>query len=56
MGYKILGYAVWQGVKWYVRRQVPGGGRTLAIAGGAAGLLVVGGAVALAAQRRSNGS
>jgi hypothetical protein len=56
MGYKILGYAVWQGAKWYFRRQIPGGGRRLAIAGGVGGLLVVAGAVALAAQRRANGS
>ena len=24
-GYRILGYAVWQGGKWYLRRQVPSG-------------------------------
>lgn len=23
MGYKILGFAVWQGGKWYVRRRYP---------------------------------
>ena len=22
-GYKILGYAVWRGAKWYVRRRLP---------------------------------
>ena len=22
-GYKLLGYAVWQGGKWYMRRRVP---------------------------------
>ena len=23
MGYKVLGYAVWQGAKWYFRRRTP---------------------------------
>jgi hypothetical protein len=53
MGYKILGYAVWQTAKWYMRGYVPGksrkpSARTLAIAG-------VGGAAlagAFVAQRR----
>jgi hypothetical protein len=53
MGYKLLGYGVWQAVKWYLRGRVPGQSRkpstrTLAIAG-------VGGAVlagAFVAQRR----
>lgn len=26
MGYKILGYAVWQGGKWYVKQRYGGGG------------------------------
>ena len=25
MGYKVLGYAVWQGAKWYLRRRAPDG-------------------------------
>lgn len=54
MGYKLLGYVVWQGGRWYLQRRFPGAGRKLAIAGGT-GLLVIGGAAAFAAQRRGNG-
>jgi hypothetical protein len=47
MGYKLLGFAVWQGARWYVRRRHPTLPRNLAIAG-VAGLAIVGGvAVAL---------
>jgi hypothetical protein len=35
-GYKLLGYAVWHGGKWYLRRRLPSP-RILAIAGLAAG-------------------
>ena len=46
MGYKLLGFAVWQGGKWYVRRRVSGAPAKLALAGvGAAvvaGVLVAG--------------
>jgi hypothetical protein len=49
MGYKILGFAVWQGGKWYVRRRFHGGTRKLAIAG-LAGALVAGG---ILVQRRA---
>ena len=46
MGYKLLGFVVWQGSKWYVRRRMSGVGAKLAIAGvGAAvvaGVLVAG--------------
>jgi hypothetical protein len=53
MGYKLLGYAVWQAAKWYLRGRVPGKSRkpstrTLAIAG-AGGALLAG---AFVAQRR----
>jgi hypothetical protein len=53
MGYKLLGYAVWQAAKWYLRGQVPGKSRkpsvrTLAIAG-AGGAVLAG---AFVAQRR----
>jgi hypothetical protein len=45
MGYKVLGFAVWQGVKWYLRGRVGVRGK-VAIAGvGAAvvaGVLVAG--------------
>jgi hypothetical protein len=53
MGYKILGFAVWQGGKWYLRRRFQGAPRKLAIAG-LAGLLLAGGAVA--AQRARSAS
>ncbi len=43
MGYKLLGYAVWQGGKWYVRRRLPGVPRRVAIAAAAGGLMVAGG-------------
>ena len=53
MGYKFLGYAVWQAAKWYLRGQVPGKSRkpstrTVAIAGVGGSLL----ASAFVAQRR----
>jgi hypothetical protein len=53
MGYKLLGYGVWQALKWYLRGYVPGqsrkpSSRTLAIAGVGAALL----AGAVVAQRR----
>ncbi len=54
MGYKILGFAVWQGGKLFLRQRFPHAGRNLAIAGGAAAL-VVGGAAAFAIQRRGKG-
>ncbi len=48
MGYKILGFVVWQGGKWYLRRRFQGTRRKVVIAGLAA-LLICG---AVAAQRR----
>jgi hypothetical protein len=46
MGYKLLGFAVWQGSKWYVRRRMSGARAKVAVAGvGAAvvaGVLVAG--------------
>ena len=47
MGYKVLGFVVWQGGKWYLRHKFPGAGRKLAIAGVAGAVLIGGGAVAL---------
>jgi hypothetical protein len=47
MGYKVLGFVVWQGAKWYLRRKAPDAGRKLAIAGAAGALLVGGAAIAL---------
>jgi hypothetical protein len=49
MGYKILGYVTWQGVKLYARRNLPNGRRNLAIAGATAA--VVGTAVAATRQQ-----
>lgn len=50
MAYKFLGYAVWQGGKWYVRRRFGGTRRKLALA--AISTAVVAGLVA--AQRLPN--
>jgi hypothetical protein len=50
MGYKVLGFAVWQGSKWYLRRRLAGARRKLVIAGISA--LVVAGVVA--AQRQAS--
>jgi hypothetical protein len=46
MGYKLLGFVVWKGAKWYLGRRVGSSGRTkAALAGGAlamaAGAVVV---------------
>jgi hypothetical protein len=50
MGYKFLGFVVWQGAKLYLRRRAPDAGRKVAI-GVAAGGLLVGGAVVARAIR-----
>jgi hypothetical protein len=52
MGYKILGFVVWQVGKWYVRRRFPDAPRMLAWAGLGTFLLVTALAGARAAQRR----
>jgi len=49
-GYRLLGFAVWQGGKWYVRRRLPAPRRVLA-----AGLLAGAGAGALALLARRAG-
>ncbi len=49
MGYKVLGFVVWQGVKLYARRKAPNAGRNLAIAGATAA--VVGTAVVATRQQ-----
>jgi hypothetical protein len=51
MGYKLLGFAVWQGSKWYLRRRARGARRKVAIAG-IAGIAVAVGLGVLAAQRQ----
>jgi hypothetical protein len=50
MGYKILGYAVWHGAKWYLRRRV--GGSAKVAAAGLVGVAVV--ALAVAGTRRAS--
>ena len=39
MGYKVLGYAVWQGAKWYLGRRLTGVPVKFAIAGVGAALV-----------------
>jgi hypothetical protein len=50
-GYKLLGFAVWRGAKWYARRKLPSG---RAAAASAAGALAALGAVALVARRATS--
>jgi hypothetical protein len=50
-GYKLLGYVVWHGGKWYLRRRLPSFARSAAV--GVATLCVAGAAVAIA--RRASG-
>jgi hypothetical protein len=50
MGYKILGYAVWRGAKWYLRRRYGDRPRKV-LAGTVVGLALAAGAVAAARQR-----
>jgi hypothetical protein len=49
MGYKLLGFAVWQGGKWYIRKRFSGARRKLVVAG-LSGLVLAG---ILAAQRQA---
>ena len=44
MGYKVLGFVVWRGGKWWFRRKLSDGPAKLAVAG--LGAAVVAGAVA----------
>jgi hypothetical protein len=53
VGYKILGYVVWQGGKRYVRRRVRAMQRQLVVTGAAALIAAVGVAV-LSARRGSD--
>jgi hypothetical protein len=52
MGYKVLGFVVWRGGKWYLRRRLQGKGSKAAIAG--VGALALTGA-ALAARQAASG-
>jgi hypothetical protein len=52
MGYKILGFAVWQATKWYLRRSVTGVRGKIAIAG--LGAAVVAGVLVAGRQASAN--
>jgi hypothetical protein len=54
MGYRILGYVVWNGAKWYVRRRYGGAASRKAAALGIVGAAVV--ALAVAGRKRSGSS
>jgi hypothetical protein len=54
MGYKLLGYAVWQVGKWYVRRRLPGAPPRAIIAATAAGGLLIAGGLAVAHRRATD--
>ncbi len=45
-GYRLLGFAVWRGAKWYLRKRLPSKGKL--VLGGLAGVTAVGAAVVLA--------
>jgi hypothetical protein len=51
MGYKLLGFAVWQGGKWYVRRRLRGARRNVALA--AVATVAIAGVLAAQRQRGS---
>lgn len=53
MGYKLLGFAVWKGVRVYLRRRYRGtfSKRRVLIAGGLAAVVAGAGAVALKSSR-----
>jgi hypothetical protein len=51
MGYKILGFAVWKGAKWYLRRRLGVLGSRPALAAGAVAVGI--GVAAIAGSRRS---
>jgi hypothetical protein len=48
MGYKVLGFVVWQGSKWYLRRRMSGFRAKAAMAG--VGVVVVAGVLAAGRQ------
>jgi hypothetical protein len=52
MGYKILGFVVWQGAKFYIRRRVDGTQAKIALAG--LSLAVVAGFIAASRQQADN--
>ena len=52
MGYKLLGFVVWQGGKWYLRRRMSGMKTKAALAG--AGVAVLAGAAVASRQATSH--
>jgi hypothetical protein len=52
MGYKILGFAVWHGAKWYVRRRFGLLASRKALAAGVVGVAVV--AIAVKGSRQQS--
>ena len=52
MGYKLLGFAVWQGSKWYARRRMSGVKAKLVVAG--LGALVLAGVATAGRQAASH--
>jgi len=53
MAYKVLGFVVWQGSRWYLRRRLQGVGRKAAIAGASAAVVA---GVVLAGRQASGRS
>jgi hypothetical protein len=51
MGYKALGFVVWQGGKWYARRKLSGTSAKLAVAGLGAAIV---GAVLVAGRQATS--
>jgi hypothetical protein len=52
MGYKLLGFAVWQGIKWYLRSRMTGARRKLVLA--TVGAAIVAGVLAAGRQAASS--
>lgn len=52
MRYKLLGFVVWQGGKWYARRRMQGSGRKVALV--AVGAAVAAGLIAAGRQAASS--
>lgn len=53
MGYKVLGFVVWQGSRWYLRRRLSGARAKVALAG--LGAAVVAGALVAGRQATASG-
>lgn len=45
-GYKLLGFVVWRGVKWYARKRLPSSRSIALVAVGAVAAVLVAGAIA----------